>query len=176
MTEDEFWVLIERSRRDSGGVLGRQVQLLREHFLASPREELLGFRDRWDEADGRLFTWPLWDASCLLLGWVSDDFFDDVRAWIIGHGRDVVDRIVADPDNLVELANDTDATQTGDAERLNMLVWEVWEELTGDDELPFGQSSGHGPTGERIDLKDAQAVCGRFPRLAEFAGITGSRE
>lgn len=175
--------MIEDSRRDADGNLGRQVWLLREHFLQSPREDLLradllSFRDCWEEADTRAFTWPVWDASCLLLGWVSDDVFGDVRAWIISHGRAVLDRIAADPDNLLELAHDVDATETGDAERLNMLVWNVWFELAGgcDEALPPSRSPGGGPTGDRIDLNDMQAVRDRFPRLAEFAGITGPAE
>jgi hypothetical protein len=95
---------------------------LRKHLLACPHAELLGFQDRWDEVDARAFTWPVWDAACLLLGFVSDDFFDDVRAWIISHGRTTVDRVVADPETLVELADDIDATDTGDAERFGMLI------------------------------------------------------
>lgn len=174
MTEEEFWGLIERSRSEGDGVLGRQVQLLRERLLADGQAELLDFRDRWEEADARVFTWPVWDAACLLLGWVSDDFFGDVRAWIIGHGRRVVDRIVDDPDSLVELAGDTAALETGDAESLNMLVLSVWAELMGNYGLPPSSLPAYGPTGDRIDLKDGLLVRARFPRLAALAGNAGA--
>jgi hypothetical protein len=177
VTEDEFWAWIEDSRRDGGGVLARQVELLRQRLLAGGKEVLLEFRDRWNEADDRVFTWPLWDAACLLLGWVSDDFFDDVRAWIISHGRAAVDRVVAEPDSLVDLAFDRAAVESGDAERLNMLLMSVWREISGDcdDEMPDSDYDGNDPTGERTDLKDEQAVRARFPRLAEFVGRDGRR-
>ncbi|MFI0424897.1 DUF4240 domain-containing protein [Spongiactinospora sp. 9N601] len=64
---------------------------------SSSTEVLLAFRDRWEAVEDRLFSWPAWDAACVLLGFVSDDFFGDVRAWIIRHGRAAVDRIAADP-------------------------------------------------------------------------------
>lgn len=177
MTEDEFWAWIECSRRDGGGVLGRQVELLRHRLLAGSREALLEFRDRWYDVDARVFTWPVWDAACLLLGWVSDDFFGDVRAWIISHGRATVDRVVAEPDSLVDLAFDRSAVESGDAERLNMLVMNVWHEIAGDcgEEMPASQGFGCGPTGERTDLKDEQAVRARFPRLVESVGGEGRR-
>jgi hypothetical protein len=66
VTEHEFWVLMEGAREESGGVLKRQTQLLRDHLLAGSVEGLLEFRDRWDEVESRLFTWPIWDASCVL--------------------------------------------------------------------------------------------------------------
>lgn len=170
-------MLVEGARRDGDGALGRQVQLLREFFReSSSTKVLLAFRDRWNEVEDRVFTWPIWDAACVLLGFVSDDFFSDVRAWIISHGRGVVDRIAADPDALVELASDVEALNTGDAEALGMLVWQMWEELTGDcgGEFPPSEAPSHGPTGVRTDLKDVDAVRRHFPRLAEFAGIASS--
>ncbi|MER5627332.1 DUF4240 domain-containing protein [Streptosporangium sp. NPDC002544] len=97
---------------------------------SSSTEVLPAFRDRWEDVKDRLFSWPVWDAACVLLGFVSDDFFGDVRAWIISHGRAAVDRIAADPDALVELAHDVDSVNAG--EELGVLVWEMWERLTGD--------------------------------------------
>ncbi len=176
MTEDEFWVLIEQARQESGGVLERQTQLLREHLLGGSVEKLLEFRDRWDEVEERVFTWPIWDASCVLLGFVSDDFFSDIRAWIVSHGRAAVDRIVADPDALVTLVGDRQTAESGAAEDLGMLVWSVWAELTGvdADEFPPSPVPSNGPTGDRTDLKNQEAVRARFPRLAEAAGLAGS--
>ncbi len=84
--------------------------------------------------------------------------------------------MAADPDALVELADDLEALHTGDAEALGMLVWEMWEELTGDcgGELPPDGTPSQGPIGDRIDLRDQEAVRQRFPRLAEFVGSAGA--
>lgn len=172
MSEDEFWSLVERTREESGGALERQTRLLREHLLTGSVEDLLEFRDRWQQAEARVFTWPVWDAACVLLGFVSDDFFSDVRAWIVSHGHVTVDRIAADPDSLVTLADDRRAAESGDAEELGMLVWSVWEELTGDcgGALPPSSVPSGGLTGDRVDLADREAVRARFPRLADVAG------
>jgi hypothetical protein len=53
-----------------------------------------------------------------------------------------------------------------------MFVMNMWYELTGDYDVPPSHSTGYGPTADRIDLKDVQAVRARFPRLAEFAGMS----
>ncbi|MFI0408314.1 DUF4240 domain-containing protein [Actinomadura sp. 3N508] len=173
MTEDEFWGLVEGARRDGGGSLARQVQLLREFFRANSVDVLLAYRDRYADVNERVFTWPIWDAAGVLLGFVSDDFFSDVRAWIISHGRAVVDRIAADPDCLADLAEDAEEARRGDAEEFGMLVWEMWEELTGDcgGGLPPTGKPGIDPTGDRIDLTDPAAVWSHFPRLAEHTGV-----
>ncbi len=82
--------------------------------------------------------WPVRDAACVLLGFVSDDFFSDVRVWIVSHGRDVVTRIAADPDALVTLANDRSSVESGAAvEELGMLVEMVWADLIGDRLMRF---------------------------------------
>ncbi|MFJ2234894.1 DUF4240 domain-containing protein [Streptomyces sp. NPDC087859] len=175
MTEDEFWTLIEGARQASDGVLEEQARLLRAHLAAGTVAGLLEFRDCWDEIEERVFTWPIWDASCVLLGFVSDDFFSDVRAWIMSHGRDAVNHIATDPDALATLADDRRSVESGAAEELSMLVWGVWEDLTGDcgGEFPPSPIQGEGPTGDRIDLMDCEAVRERFPRLVELGGRSG---
>lgn len=175
MTEDDFWNLIEGARQESGGDLGCQVELLREHFeVAASAEALLAFRDRWDDAEDRVFTWPVWDAACVLLGFVSDDFFSDVRAWIISHGRMVLEKVAADPDMLVDLASDVHSVNSAAAEELGDLVWHLWERLSGEDEnLPEGRPSAD-LSGDRIDLKDWSVVRARFPQLTEFRETTST--
>jgi hypothetical protein len=175
VTEDEFWTALEDCRRDAGGDLGLLVQLLRRRLLVVPQDVLVGFRNRWEDVEARVFTWPIWDGACLLFGWVSDDFFGDVRAWIISHGRVAVERIIADPDSLVELAEDRVAVERGDGEDLNMLVMNVWNERFGGYDMPPSGRAAYDATSERIDLKDQQAVRSRFPRLDNLRRASESR-
>jgi hypothetical protein len=172
--EDEFWSLIEDARRASDGDLGRQTELLRAHLEAERSvDALLAFQERWDEAEDRVFSWPVWDAACVLLGFVSDDFFSDVRAWIISHGRTTVEKIAADPDARVELAGDRHAVESGASEDFGNLIWGLWEEIASDRDLPVGRSCDL--AGDRIDLKDWSAVRERFPRLAEYTLSAAAR-
>jgi hypothetical protein len=46
---------------------------------------------------------PLWAAAYLINGGCSDDGFDYFRGWLIVQGREVFERIVADPDALADL-------------------------------------------------------------------------
>jgi len=174
VTEDEFWTLIEDARRSSGGDIARQVLLLSEHFEATRSvEELLAFRDRWDEAERRLFAWPVWDAACVLLGFVSDDFFGDVRGWIISHGREVVQSVAADADSLVELAHDVSGANSDAVEDLGCLVDHLWEEFTGNEDVPESEGEWN-LAGQQIDLRDIAVVRSVFPRLVAFREQSGS--
>jgi hypothetical protein len=46
---------------------------------------------------------PLWAAAYVINGGCSDDGFECFRGWLIVQGRDVHERIVADPDALADL-------------------------------------------------------------------------
>ena len=47
---------------------------------------------------------PLWAAAYLVNGGCSDDGFEYFRGWLIMQGREVYERVVADPDALAGLA------------------------------------------------------------------------
>lgn len=169
MIEREFWAVVEGCRADSGGGFAEQVRLLHERLSALAPEEILSFSGHWYEANEKAFTWPVWDAACLLLGWVGDDSFMDFRGWLISHGRTVFERVVADPDSIADLADDRDNALSEDAEELGPIAgYEVYQEVAGQDP-PRSQPQGRlDPTGERVDLKDELAVRARFPRLWEL--------
>ncbi len=45
----------------------------------------------------------MWEAANLVCGGCSTDGFWYFHAWLIGLGRDIFERVVADPDNLAEV-------------------------------------------------------------------------
>jgi len=47
---------------------------------------------------GQARTWPVWDAECVLLGWMIDDSFADFCAWLIAQDRSSFDAVVTNPE------------------------------------------------------------------------------
>jgi hypothetical protein len=162
--EDQFWALIAHSRDQEPGGGDQMAEALRERLAQLSADEVYAFGRFWNAAFDRLCTWPVWDAASVLLGWVGDDSFRDVRAWIVSHGRSVVDMVVENPDSLAELAFDED---NAFEEGFDGIAYKTYQSVAG--HLPEFERGSGDPAGERTNLKDRAAVTTRFPRLAELA-------
>jgi hypothetical protein len=161
--EDRFWALIAECRAQEPHDGERLAEVLASRLRQFEPDEILAFGRLWYAALGRLYTWPVWDAAHVLLGWVGDDSFRDVRAWIVTHGRDVVHRIAEDADNLADLAADQDQAFV---EAFDGLIYENYRAVAGAYPPAEPAHEPIEPAGERTNLKDQAAVSGRFPRLA----------
>lgn len=171
VTEDDFWALVERCRTGSRGNLGELVRLLERRVSALSPREILSFSDHWYAASDRALKWPVWDAACVLLGWVIDDSFADFRAWLISRGQVWFEAVVEDPDNLADLADELLATQWAVAEQLDGIArWVAYEAATGvfPPQDRADALDSRAPREERIDLADDRAVREHFPRLYEL--------
>ena len=103
MDENAFWALIGRSREQAEGDLEAQAESLQELLTALPAAEIVAFDQHFAAANLALYSWSLWGAATLMLGWCSDDVFTDFRSWVISQGRPTYDRVAADPEALAEV-------------------------------------------------------------------------
>jgi hypothetical protein len=101
-----LWDLIKAARgqvrdpADAEAVAARAAMLLSARSrgeIVSADEVLWGLM-----ADS--YRNPLWAAAYLINGGCSDDGFEYFRGWLIMQGREVYERVVANPDALVDLA------------------------------------------------------------------------
>lgn len=158
MDEPEFWALIDGT--DSPESLRAAVEALGD-------SELQQFDAHHRAACARAYDWGLWGAAYVIGGGCSDDLFMDFRAMLVGQGRKIYERALADPDGL------TDVVLPDDAD------WEDWSspalgelERRGLDWLPLEREGAEGaegdepgePTGEEWEEDDLEH---RFPRLCE---------
>jgi hypothetical protein len=164
--EDQFWTLIADSRAQEPGGGERLADALGNRLRQLSADEIFEFGRHWYAVMDRLYTWPIWDAAIVLLGWVADDSFRDVRAWIVTHGQAAVDQVVANPDELADLAQDQEHAFV---EAFDGIVYKSYRAVTGHDPVYPPSGGSIDPSGERTNLKDAEAVAARFPRLAELA-------
>jgi hypothetical protein len=167
VTEDEFWDIVERSRRQTRGRIEHQPAALEKLLAGLPPQDVLAFRGHLLDLNDRAYTWPFAAAVHLRLGGVGDDAFTNLRTWLICHGRETFERILADPDTLADLPLDPDIG-LGFAEEFGYVPDEVYEQLTGDEapDETDGTPVDEAPVGEPIDLADLNGLRERFPRLA----------
>jgi len=101
MDEGRFWELIAASRQESRDDTELTARLLFRRLRVLSTTEIVDFAQRRAKARSRLYTWPVTDAVCLLLGAVEEEDLPHVQDWIISYGRTVVERTIVDPDSLV---------------------------------------------------------------------------
>jgi hypothetical protein len=101
---DEFWALIEQSRRfapTADRVAARVVRRLARR----PLDEIVSFGRHYERVAAESSRQLLWAAAYLINGGSSDDGFDCFRGWLVTRGRRTWAEAVADPDSLVEVVS-----------------------------------------------------------------------
>src|SRR5207247_1890272 len=120
------------------------------------------------ERHAHAYRWDLWAAAYWLGGGCSDDGFIDFRSCLISLGKTDYERILADPDNLVDVVDRPDAPYMH-SEGFQYIASRVYKELTGE-EMPVSEDDAGEyvpiePAGERIDHDSDAVMQKRFPRL-----------
>jgi hypothetical protein len=163
--EDAFWELIVECRRESGNDTELTSRVLFRRLRGLDAAGVVAFVQHWERARSRLYSWPVADATCLLLGSVEEEDLGHVQDWVISYGHVVVERIAWDPDNLADLAADSGNARapwfgefTTEAHIVGSGTWPPGYDPDGPEDL----------TGEHADLEDQTVVDRQFPRLAAF--------
>ncbi|MGY0234406.1 DUF4240 domain-containing protein [Longispora urticae] len=165
MDEDTFWALIAESRQESEDNTELASRVLFRRLRTLDVAEVVEFVRLWERTRSRLYSWPVTDAACLLLGPVEEEDLRHVQNWVISYGLPAVERIARDPDALTDLAADAGNARahwfeefTTEAHIVASGTWPPGYDPDGPEDL----------IGERTDLEDRTAVGRRFPRLAAF--------
>lgn len=173
MNTQQFWQLIEAARdqapnsNDGEEVARRATSLLATH----PAEEIVAAQQVLWNLMADSYTNPLWAAAYVVNGGCSDDGFDYFRGWLIAQGREVFERIVADPDALAEMPVVRASAAEGidlDGEETLTIVWNAHIRATGK-QLPDDAFTIRYPNLDLawdFDFDDQAEMSRRLPRLA----------
>jgi hypothetical protein len=163
MTIDSVWKIINDVHIASKGNMDAKCELLAKELRALSPEEVKSFSDHFDACEDRAYTWELWAAAYIIGGGCSDDGFSDFRATLISMGRDMFERVVASPGELVHYdLNEESAFYEG----YQYVVNDVYEEMTGD--LPERvHPAPDEPSGVEWDEEKVSEI---FPALAKKYG------
>ncbi|MFN4256118.1 MAG: DUF4240 domain-containing protein [Saprospiraceae bacterium] len=119
MGEAEFWNLIERAKKESGGDGDLQAQLLTEALAKRSVEDILAFDRIFDHFHCKSYQSRLWAAAFIINGGCSDDGFDYFRAWLIAQGQDVFEKTLENPEYLARYIQDD---QVGDGIECELIM------------------------------------------------------
>jgi uncharacterized protein DUF4240 len=159
----EFWELIDKTRQASGGDHDKHAELLVAELAKRPEAEILDYQSILDDLMDDAYIAELWDLATVINMACSDDDFMDFRAWLIGRGKDVFDRVVADPESLIDLVELHDQTTAEELLYVAMGAYELKSGKTGDT-MPRRRRS---PELKGKLAKDEDAMLARFPRATE---------
>ena len=159
MTKDDFWKLIESSRRSTRDV-DEQMGKLHDLLVELPVEGILGFDTCFQECIHDAYTWELWAAAYIVNGGCSDDGFDYFMGWLITQGRKSFEAVLADPEMLGTIAEPDDHFE---CERMWSAAAIAYEAKTGKDD--YYQISKGVTRQLRGQSWDEETVAKLYPKL-----------
>jgi len=160
-----FWRIVEGARAEAGSDTEFVAQVLLRRLRELTPDDIEGFQELWEQAQEQLYRWPIHDAATLLLGPLNDDALFAVQDWIVSHGRRTMQRVLDDPDSLVELAPDRHNA------RIDWFCGLALEAHIGATGGPFavdGPTGPDEPVGMATEMTDESGTRRRFPRLTAY--------
>ena len=129
MTREEFWQLIEESRNQTD-----QASWLEAELRASGKKVILAFEDNLRRVMLDASNFRILAANFVLTSYVSDDGFEDFRAWLVQQGQKHFEAALADPESIADWLNVED-TEDINGEWLHMLAYTILDDTGEVDEL-----------------------------------------
>ncbi len=172
MNKQQFWELIAAARDQvidphERETVAHEATLL---LAARPAEGIVAAQQAFWDLMAESYTNPLWAAAYVINGGCSDDGFDYFRGWLVAQGREVFERVVADPDALAELPVVQASAADGvvlEGEDVLGIARNAHLAATGD-QLPADAFSIRYPQPDpawAFDFDDSDEMARRLPRL-----------
>jgi len=137
MNEQIFWELIDKARSAPNSNFETQCVTLTELLIPYSAEDIVSFehilRQKIEEAS----TWPLMAATFVVCSFISDDTYEDFRAWLVGQGRERFYNALKDPNEICKFLDPRDAGNLGGEYMLFVAVNAWLDKLGKDDEEEF---------------------------------------
>ena len=162
MDINEFWELIDSARAEAGDDPEQLADVLSAHLVEFPPEEIVGFCRHYHDLLRRAYHWNVMGPALILGCGDSDDGFRDFRGWLISMGREWFERVLADPESLVEIPAD-DPVEEWYFE-FDYVPAEIYEEVTGE-EMPLTETEDPDELeGEPVGESEEE-LSTRYPKL-----------
>ena len=130
MTSPEFGRIIEETRREAKHCVERQAELLRGALAELSVREILSFEEHLRAKLRRAYTFDLMAAAFIIKSYISDDTFEDFRAWLVAQGKEQFERAVKAPESIAEFL-DRDDLEDVQGEALLTCAMAAYERKTG---------------------------------------------
>jgi hypothetical protein len=166
MNTQDFWDLIDKTRSASAGNSDKQAELLVGELAKLSEVEILGYQEILDDLQDEAYIAELWEVAYILEMGCGDDGFMDFRAWLIGQGKDVFDKALADPESLVDLVEPGQETKSAALLYVGLHAYEQ-KTAKGGETMPRTKGFKPRPKLKGIPSKDEDSMLKRFPKAKE---------
>jgi hypothetical protein len=158
MTREQFWKLIDQVKEAE-----KPEDAIAELLRKLTPSELVSYQEHFDTLTSQAYRWDLWGAAYIIGGGCSDDGFIDFQYGLIARGREIYEAALANPDTLADVAIQGEIAN----ELFGYAAQEVYEDLTGEDEMPRlpPPTTRPEPLGEEWDFDDDGQNARRLPKL-----------
>lgn len=176
MNEDEFWQLIEDSltvaqaEHDEVGDEQQEIQhdVLKNKLMALDWQDIIKFRNRFDDLHMLSYKDDMWCAGYILNGGCSDDGFDYFRAWLIAQGKEAFYGALKNPDSLAELPQVKTDVEYYEFEDMIYVAGDAFEEkYQGDIYDYLGDKPAHNEFEMTWNDEDEESMRKICPNLME---------
>ncbi|WP_050029630.1 DUF4240 domain-containing protein [Verrucomicrobium sp. BvORR034] len=167
MTEEHFWLIIQKSFDACSGKTDEQAGTLAKELRKLLPDEIAAFAHHVGVYHRQAYSWELWGAAYLINGGCSDDGFADFRSWLISRGKDWYQQALINPDSLADYPGLE--FRSASFEEFAYVASQVHEKLAGD--LPESCLSldPDEPVGTAWPEDDEKIFRTRWPKLfAQF--------
>src|SRR5688572_8132838 len=160
MTIDEFWNLIQKSRRyaDDCDEQAENLQALLEKLKP---EEIIAFSQHFRERLAESYRWDLWAVAFIVKGGCSDDGFEYFRGWLIAQGRKYFEEALADPTKAARRAGNDEEVE---CEAIFDAALDAYQAKTGEEMPRFQVTYPQEPVGEPWTEDDLPRL---YPKLCK---------
>lgn len=131
----QFWHLVEATKSASDNAVDKQAELLVKELVFRPIEEVLQFERIFAGLVARANLDHLSDIADFIYGGLGDSGWWDFRAWLVGQGREIYERVLANPEVLADFVS-LNARRNIVAEPLIYVGQNAYREKTGTDSMP----------------------------------------
>ena len=160
MDTPTFWELIDKTREASGGDQEKQRELLIGALAQLPESDIFAWDDIFDDLMDKAYIAELWEVAYIIGCGCGDDGFTDFRAWLIGQGKDIYEKVLADPESLVDIIESGKEEQAG-ASSLWYVVIGAYELKTG---MDMPKRLRPNPELKGTSAPNEAAILPRFPK------------
>lgn len=175
MSENRFWELIEQAKGMGGDI--EHAKRLSNSLKRMPPQHVVDFYVFYLRFHQAANIGDLWAAGMLVNGGHgTDDGFEYFRNWLIGQGRDIYSRALADPDSLAEAPSSPSVSEPdAEWESYGAAAHEAFKDMTGKDLYAVVKQVDHQDKSVRaFDTRayNDEALAERLPRLWAKYGET----
>jgi hypothetical protein len=156
MTLDEFWKLVDASRRGAENC-DEQVEKLKVRLKKLPPAEIVAFDKLLAKLRRDSYRWDLWAVAYIAFGGCSDDAFDYFRGWLIAQGRKYFEAAMINPEFAAKRVTPGEEEEI-ECESMLYVADAAYEEVVGKPIPSKARSSKARPTGRTWEEDDLERL------------------